>query len=158
VLTGWATDFWLAFRQRVLANVFAIMTIPPLILVTAAGELVTEQDRRWARYAELSLLTMGLFVVGLLVFGRQAPASGTIPALLLVPLPFLLWAAVRLGPAGLCFCLLVVAGVSLSNWARPLCDRLTSREHALPADFSARDLGPTHDPGGHRSGTAAGRG
>jgi signal transduction histidine kinase len=115
VLTGWATDFWLAFRQRILANVFAIMTIPPLILLTAAGELVTEQDRRWARYAELSLLTMGLFVVGLLVFGSETPASGSIPALLLVPLPFLLWAAVRLGPGGLCFCLLVVAGVSLSN-------------------------------------------
>ena len=115
VLTGWATDFWLAFRQRVLGNVFAIMTIPPLILLTAAGELVTGQDRRWARYAELSLLTMGLFVVGLLVFGREAPASGNIPALLLAPLPFLLWAAVRLGPGGLCFCLLVVAGVSLSN-------------------------------------------
>ena len=56
-----------------------------------AGELVTEQDRRWARYAELGLLTMGLFVVGLLVFGSEAPASGNIPALLLVPLPFLLW-------------------------------------------------------------------
>ena len=31
VLLGWAADFWLAFRQRVLANVFAIITIPPLI-------------------------------------------------------------------------------------------------------------------------------
>ncbi len=49
------------------------------------------------------------------MFGSEAPASGNIPALLLVPLPFLLWAAVRLGPGGLCFCLLVVAGVSLSN-------------------------------------------
>jgi PAS domain S-box-containing protein len=47
------------------------------------------------------------------VFGWEAPAPGTVPALLLVPLPFLLWAAVRLGPGGLCFSLLLVASVSL---------------------------------------------
>jgi signal transduction histidine kinase len=115
VLTGWATDFWLAFRQRVLANVFAIMTIPPLIVVIAAGELVAGRDRRWTRYGELGLLTLGLAAVGIVVFGRAAPASANLPALLLAPLPLLLWAAVRLGLGGLCFCLLVVAGLSLSN-------------------------------------------
>ena len=30
-------------------------------------------------------------------------------------MPLLLWAAVRLGPGGLCFCLLVIAGLSLSE-------------------------------------------
>src|SRR5262249_2657920 len=34
---------------------------------------------------------------------------------LLAPLPLLLWSAVRLGPGGLCFSLLVLAGVSLAN-------------------------------------------
>ena len=58
VLTGWAADFWLAFRQRVLANVFAIITIPPLIIITATGELGAGRYRRWPLYAELGLLTM----------------------------------------------------------------------------------------------------
>ena len=34
------------------------------------------------------------------------------PALLLAPLPFLLWAAVRLGPGGVCVCLVVVTAMS----------------------------------------------
>ena len=112
---GWAADFWLAFRQRVLANVFAIITIPPLIVITATGGLGAGHYRRWSRYAELGLLTMALLAVGFLVFGRVAPASGNVPALLLTPMPLLLWAAVRLGPGGLCFCLLVIAGLSLSE-------------------------------------------
>ncbi len=115
VLTGWAADFWLAFRQRVLANVFAIIAIPPLIIITATGELDAGRYRRWPLYAELGLLTMALLAVGSLVFGGEAPASGNVPALLLTPMPLLLWAAVRLGPGGLCFCLLVVAGLSLSK-------------------------------------------
>jgi signal transduction histidine kinase len=115
VLTGWASEFWLAFRQRVLANVFAISTIPPLIVLTAAGELVGTQTPRRPRYVELGLLTMGLLAIGTVVFGWEAPASASMPALLLAPLPLLLWAAVRLGPGGLSCSLIVFAGVSLSN-------------------------------------------
>src|SRR5262249_16835833 len=74
VLTGWAPDFWLAFRQRVLANVFAMITIPPLIVLAATGELVGGQAPRRPRYTELGLLTMGLLVVSMLVFGLEAPA------------------------------------------------------------------------------------
>ena len=113
VLTHWATDFWLVFRQRVLANVFAIITIPPLMVLTASGELVGARNPR--RYAELGILTIGLLAVGILVFGRETPASPNMAALVLAPVPFLLWAAVRLGPGELCFCLLVIAAVSLSN-------------------------------------------
>jgi len=115
VLTGWVTDFWLAFRQRVLANVFAMITIPPLIVLAATGELVGARKPRRPRYAELGVLTMALLAISVLVFGREAPASVHMPALLLAPLPLLLWSAVRLGPGGLCFSLLVLAGVSLAN-------------------------------------------
>ncbi len=43
---------------------------------------------------------------------RTALGSGIMPALLLAPLPFLLWAAVRLGPGGVCVCLVVVTAMS----------------------------------------------
>jgi two-component system, LuxR family, sensor kinase FixL len=114
LVTGWATDFWLAWRQRVLANVFAIVTITPLILLIAAGKAISE-PHVVRRYAEFSVIIIGLLAVGIAVFGWDAPAPGNIPALLLAPLPFLLWAAVRLGPGGLCFSLLVVACACLSN-------------------------------------------
>jgi C4-dicarboxylate-specific signal transduction histidine kinase len=45
------------------------------------------------------LLFSGLLATSLLVFDMQFSAHGT-PALFYAPLPFLLWAAVRFGPAG----------------------------------------------------------
>ena len=112
LVTGWATDFLVPWRQRVFANVFAVLTITPLILLTSRGKLIPE--RMGSRgYAELGLLTIGLLVSATTVFSRDALALGEVPALLLVPLPFLLWAAVRLGPGGLCFSLLLVASVAL---------------------------------------------
>ena len=115
LLTGWASDFWLAWRQRVLANVFAILTIPPLIVLTVTGQLVSAQRGRRGRYGELGLLTIGLLAVGIPVFGWNAPGPATPTALVFAPLPLLLWAAVRLGSGGLALSLLVVAGVSLAN-------------------------------------------
>jgi integral membrane sensor domain MASE1 len=115
LLTGWATDFWLAWRQRVLANVFPVITIPPVIVLTLAGQLVGAQQASRRSYAELGLLTMGLLAVGIPVFGWESSALRTVPALLLAPLPFLLWAAVRLGTGALSLSLLVVAGMSLAS-------------------------------------------
>jgi PAS domain S-box-containing protein len=94
---------------------FAIATITPLILLTAAGKLVPKRRARRRGYAELGLLTTGLLAAAIAVFSLEAPAPGNVPALQLVPLPFLLWAAVRLGPGGLCFSLLLLGSVSLWN-------------------------------------------
>jgi two-component system, LuxR family, sensor kinase FixL len=115
LLTGWATDFGLAWRQRVLANVFPVITIPAVIVLTFAGHLVGAQYAPRRSYAELGLLTMGLLAVGIPVFGWESSALRTVPALLLAPLPFLLWAAVRLGTGALSLSLLVVAGMSLAS-------------------------------------------
>jgi PAS domain S-box-containing protein len=115
VFTGWATDFWLAWRQRVLADGIAIITITPLIVLTWAGQLVGSQQATRRSYAELGLVTIGLLAVGIPLLGSQSPGSGNVPALLLAPLPLLLWAAVRLGPGGLSVSLLVVAGMALAN-------------------------------------------
>jgi PAS domain S-box-containing protein len=115
LLTGWATDFWLAWRQRVLADGIAIITITPLIVLTCSGQLVGSQRATRRSYAELFLVTIGLLAVGIPLFGSQSPGFGNVPALLLAPLPLLLWAAVRLGPGGLSISLLVVAGVALAN-------------------------------------------
>ena len=55
------------------------------------------------------VLGVMLGLVCLLVFTRAAPATSTSPALLYAPLPFLLWAAVRFGPAATSGSLLLVA-------------------------------------------------
>ena len=77
LLTGWTMDFWLPWRQRVLADGLAVITITPLILLTCAGQLVGAQPKLGRSYAELGLLTIGLLAVGIPVLGweSQGPAN-----------------------------------------------------------------------------------
>jgi len=53
--------------------------------------------------------------VGIPVFGLESPGPANVPALLLAPLPFLMWAAVRLGVGATGLTLLIVAGIALAN-------------------------------------------
>jgi PAS domain S-box-containing protein len=115
LLAGWATDFWLAFRQRVAGHVFPMITIPPVIILTVAGQLLGVQHPPKRAYVEFFLLTIGLLAVSIPVFGSELPSPGYVPTLLLAPLPFLLWAAVRFGVGGLSLSLLILAGVALAS-------------------------------------------
>jgi PAS domain S-box-containing protein len=114
LLNGWATDFWPVWRQRVLANVFPIITIPPVIVQAFAGQLVGA-TATWRSYLEFAPITLGVLVVGIPIFGLDSPGPSNLPALLLAPLPFLIWAAVRVGVGGTGLTLLIVAGVALTN-------------------------------------------
>ena len=113
-LSGWAVDYWFVWLVRSLADAFPNLVLAPLILLTVASGIVTGRGGP-LRYAEFGLLVVGLFAVGIPVFGWAVAGSGSSPALLYVPLPLLLWAAVRFGPAGVCLSLLLVALLSLSN-------------------------------------------
>jgi integral membrane sensor domain MASE1 len=115
ILTGWTADFWLAWRQRFLTNVFVTLTIPPLILVTVTGGTAPWRNAPAWRYVEFGLLVVGLLAVGLPVFGLEAAGPGSFPALLYAPLPPLLWAAIRFELGGVCLSLLLVALLSLAN-------------------------------------------
>jgi signal transduction histidine kinase len=114
VLLGWVTDAWLAWRQRFFSNGFAVLTITPVIVLAVAGQLVGTPHPRGRRYVELALVALGLVAAGMLLFAGKPPGPDIMPVLLLAPVPFLLWAAVRLGPAGVCVALLVVTAIS---WA-----------------------------------------
>ena len=159
VLAGWASDFWLAFRQRVLANVFAISTIPPLIVLTAAGELVGAQASRRRRYVELGLLTMGLLATGPWSLAGGASVSehaDAAPGAAAV-------AAVGRGPFGVgrveFFPLGVCRGGPVERLCRPrpLRDQFAGGERSLFADLPSRNLHPADDPdGSHRGASARG--
>jgi PAS domain S-box-containing protein len=114
--TGWATDFWPAWWQRVRAGLFPTITITPLILLACAGQLVGSERTSPRAYAELGLVVVGLLAAGIPMLAWEAPAQtqGNMPGLLLAPLPLLLWAAVRLGPGGTSVSLVVVASVALA--------------------------------------------
>lgn len=103
--TGWTSDFWLSWRQWMIAGIFPTVTIPPLIVLAART-----RPGVWtaAAIVEPVLLIALLFGLGYVLFGDAADAAGW-PALFLMPLPLLLWAAVRLGVGGTSAALLALA-------------------------------------------------
>jgi signal transduction histidine kinase len=113
--TGWATDFWLSWRQWMLASVFPTVTIPPLMIAALHRHLVGVRADLRTGYAELVFVTLALLVVCMLSFSWDHPQPEYVPILVLAPLPLLLWAAVRLGVGGTCLSLLTFACAISAN-------------------------------------------
>lgn len=100
-------EFWSVWRARLFSNVLSTLAIVPAIVHLRSGRLSRLKAVEPRRFLEAALLVAALFVASLLVFG--GPSSTPLKAfvLLMVPLPVLMWAAVRFGPAGASGCLLV---------------------------------------------------
>jgi signal transduction histidine kinase len=100
-LIGWGEgDYWTLVRTRFFANVLAELTIVPLVLTWAALGLRGWRSQPMARHVEAVVLLLGLLGASLVVFDLPLFDANLAPALFYAPLPFLLWAAVRLGPVG----------------------------------------------------------
>jgi signal transduction histidine kinase len=97
---GWGdAGYWHLVATRFSSNVLAELTVGALILSLAALSLAELRDAPRPRRIEAVLAFTGLAAVCLLVF--DLPHRGVAsPAAVYAPLPFLLWAAARLGPAG----------------------------------------------------------
>src|SRR5947208_6345227 len=116
VLVGWKEGaYWQVWRMRFTANVLAELALVPFIVLWATNGVAWLRRASLQRYAEACLLACGLLTISVLVFSWQDAGPGTAPALVYLPLPFLLWATVRFGPAGASTSLLVVVLVSI--WA-----------------------------------------
>ena len=103
MLFGRAQNFWLSWRQWMLANMFSTLTILPLMVLTARGQAMVHESAR--RRAEILGFSALLFLVAYLAFGENDPEFG--PALRLAPFPILLWAAACWGVWGVSLSLLV---------------------------------------------------
>ena len=95
--TGWITDPWLHWRMRFVTNVLStIVLAPPLLTFLRWRSLPRPIGPPVAEFLILlTCLTASERLVNSLV------TSVTFYPLLFAPLPFLLWAAVRFGQAGL---------------------------------------------------------
>ena len=114
VLVGWRENsYWQVWLTRFPSNVLAAIAIPPFIVLWFSKGIVWLRGASLRRYAEAFLLMGGLQVVSFLVFRRETTGPGTAPALLYLPLPFLLWAAMRFGSGGASTSLLLVVLASI---------------------------------------------
>jgi two-component system sensor kinase FixL len=113
-LVGWKQQtYWEVWQTRFPSNVLAELAIPPLILIWASKGVRWFKVTPWRRQLEALSIMAGLVFVSLAVFGWQTAGAKTTPAFLYLPLPFLLWAAMRWGAAGASTALLIVVLCSI---------------------------------------------
>src|SRR5213082_370252 len=91
-------SYWQVWRIRFTSNILAALTLVPLIVTWSADGIGWLGKIRRARFVEAALLLAGLLSVNTIVFYKLGPTADS--ALLCLPLPFLIWAAVRFGSRG----------------------------------------------------------
>jgi len=105
--------YWDVWSARFFSNVLATLAIVPVMLTWGDHLPIKLRSISPRKAIEAGWLGVGLLLVCLLVFGEPAGGLAATPALLFAPLPFLFWASIRFGPAGVSSCLLVLALVSV---------------------------------------------
>lgn len=98
-LVGWGdADYATLWQVRFFSNILATITIVPVLVTWSAVEPSHLRQGGRAALLEVAALVTGLFAVSLVVFDSViGPQTGP-TSLLYLPLPFLLWAALRFGP------------------------------------------------------------
>jgi signal transduction histidine kinase/integral membrane sensor domain MASE1 len=108
--------YWLVWRTRFFANALtALSLVPALVMVVGRGWAWPRRDVP-RQAIEAGAVWLGLIAVGWSVFEEPTRVSDfdvalTIPLALIVP--FLVWAAVRLGPMGTSLSLLTVESLAI---------------------------------------------
>ena len=102
------SGFWELWRTRLFSNVLASLTLVPVIVSWSTEGFADLRLASTARQLEIALLTAGLLLASALVFNGEQAGFSTSPILPYVPLPFVLWAAVRAGARGTSSFLLIV--------------------------------------------------
>jgi two-component system sensor kinase FixL len=99
VINHWGQDsYGQVWRIRFTSNVLAAITLVPFIVTWGADGLAWLSKIRRSRFLEAVLLLLALISVNTTVFHKLAPTADG--ALLYLPMPFLIWAAVRFGSRG----------------------------------------------------------
>src|SRR4051812_24327490 len=106
--------FWTSWQGWFLADVLASLVLAPAIILWASAGFQGLRAQSSARAAEAAILCGGLLGVGWLVFASGIHDLDPSDAWLYLPVPLLVWAAVRFGPRGLMsgLALLTVLGIA----------------------------------------------
>lgn len=108
VACGLTTQFWLTTVVRTATNAFAVITVVPVIVLSAAALRSRRVRVSWRRVVEALALAAAIVFVGAIGF---VYAGGTSPSLLYAPFPLLLLATVRFGALGVSGSMLLLAVV-----------------------------------------------
>jgi signal transduction histidine kinase len=112
IFTGWGGNYLPLSMERFWTNALAELTIVPILVLCGSGGISAIRRVSVALWGEATVLSIGIVLVAALAFGLEDGSPATTPALLYLPLPLLLWAAVRFGLGGCSLSLLSVALIS----------------------------------------------
>jgi two-component system, LuxR family, sensor kinase FixL len=105
--------YWRIWRAWFLSNAIVGVTLLPLILAVVAHAHTFRRTLTVKRATELVLLLLGLAAIAFVALVGSSRGTLGLPVRLYAPLPFLLWAAMRFGPATTSASLLVVTGFAI---------------------------------------------
>jgi signal transduction histidine kinase len=110
-----ASDFALYWANWYTGNALAFLTLSPIFLAWASRRHPYRIAFSVLRVSEFAFVSIGLIIACGVSFrlGVTENAGGFQPALLYLPLPFTIWATVRLGVRGASAAILVVTVVSI---------------------------------------------
>jgi PAS domain S-box-containing protein len=115
---GGAESYWFYWRVWFFSEALAYLMLAPAILTWIGATRASKETNSPIRPAEACVVVGGLLTVSLGVFTWPNAGQANLPVLVYLPLPFLLWAAVRFGPLGANTGLLMVAVLSISGAVR----------------------------------------
>lgn len=113
MLNQWGKQgFWQVWEVRLASNTFAVMTIVPAIVTWCERRPVHRELQPGRRAAEVGVVVAGLLITSGAAFLSKGGLFAS-PTFVYLPLPFLLWAAIRFGPRGASTAILTVALVAI---------------------------------------------
>jgi PAS domain S-box-containing protein len=117
VLTHWEmrNQFALHWEERLVSNALTALILPTVILVIASSWRDWLPKASPRRCLEAAALAVAVMAVGVVVFGTDLIATTGQSAFLYLPLPLLIWAAVRFGVGGTSMALLGIVLLS-TGW------------------------------------------
>jgi PAS domain S-box-containing protein len=112
---GGPNDYWFYWRVWFLSESLAYLVLAPAMLTWTCLA-----NRGWvnasaSRALEACVLGAALLSICIGIFLSPVTSAVSAPALVYLPLPLLLWAAVRFGPVGVNTALLIVAAFSVTG-------------------------------------------
>jgi PAS domain S-box-containing protein len=108
---------WMSWQGWFIADVLASLVLAPTIVLWASGGFRRLRARLTTQAGEAAIILVGLLLVGWLTFSIRIHDPDTAPAVVYLPVPLLVWAAVRFGPQGLMSALSLITVLAIAGMA-----------------------------------------
>src|SRR5262249_38722373 len=112
---GRTESYWVYWRVWYLSEALAYLVLAPPVLTLTGIARTPLKHVSFARCLEACLIGGGLVAISVRAFNWSVADEDTSLALVYLPLPLLLLAAVRFGPPGISTSLMIVASLSIAG-------------------------------------------